>query len=186
MAKLALQVSDSHFIEFKTKAEPKAYQEFVNAFLEFLAERMKKRVKEVIRKQLYGWSPLSKTWKAFKKQYGLSPKMWLASGDLSGHFITWHSRIYDSWFVGVHPRRLHRKYKQGGVSTIRTKTPLTTIVRALEFGTSKIPSRPLFTKVFAEFQKNLNSHYIDFINTKGKPFLRRVPEAKLPIPELNR
>ncbi len=148
--RLALQIdtNNSIFETLKTKKLEKEYAAF-------LAEHIVSRLRTVVRRQLYNWSPLSKTWKAYKKEMGLSTKIWIASGQLIQSVKFWYSARDKAWIVGVHPRLLHKKYKKGGIySTVKTKVKIIYIIRKLEYGNLRTPPRPLFTKVFDEFRYN--------------------------------
>lgn len=162
--KLAVQVRPELFIEYKTKYKPVMFQKFIAGFLAYLANQMVLRIKEVVDKQQYKWRPLSPRWLDFKKEMGLSPKTWIASGELENSIKAWHSDLMDSYLVGVNSRKLHHKYKKGGIfTTIRTKTLLITIIRRLEYGNKKMPPRPLFGPVIQEFQRDLNKHYKNYL-----------------------
>lgn len=164
--RLAVQVDPTEFIEIDTFRTPKLYQEFVKGFMVYLADKMVKRVHQVIRRQIYNWHPLSRTWRLFKKEWGLDPRIWRASGWIEESIHFWHSRQMNSWLVGVHPRKQHREYKRGGVKTSKPSGVLITrIIRKLEFGTQRTPARPLFVPVMAEFKRDLNLHYADYLKT---------------------
>lgn len=146
--RLAVQVNPKDFIQI-TKL-PEGY---VKDYARFLAIKMVKRLKVVVKRKLYNWSPLSKTWKLYKKQMGLSPKTWYASGELLGSIRFWYSQKDNSYYVGVNPRKLHKEYKFGGTyKTKRTKTKIIDIIRRLEYGSLNTPARPLFTEVIKEFK----------------------------------
>ena len=135
-------------------------------FLRYLVERIVERLNKVIRNQLYAnrYEGLSKSWASFKKRMGLDPGYWIASGQLKDSIQWWYSSKYKRFLVGVHPRLKHRKYMEGGVyKTVKT-VKMVDIIRWLEKGTRRgIPARPLFSKVFEEFQKDLDKHYINYL-----------------------
>lgn len=166
--KLAVQIDPTDFIEINTFRTPKLYQEFIEGFLKFLAQKMVDRVHEVIRNQSYNWHPLSRTWVAFKKSWGLDPRIWRASGWIEDSIHYWYSRKNNCWMVGVNPRKQHRRYKRGGIAiSKRSGVLIIDIIRKLEFGTQKTPARPLFTRVIAEVKKDVNSYYKEYLISKA-------------------
>lgn len=151
--KLTVQVDKDVFIEYKTKGTPEDFQNFMKGYLEWLTQKVIDRIDEVLRRQLYNWEPLSKSYKDWKKKMGLDPRIWLASHQTTKAITYWWVPLAQSWYIGVNPRMLHRKYKKGGIDQgKKTKARLYDIIKWVELGTTKMPPRPLFTKVLKEFK----------------------------------
>jgi len=171
MAKLRIQVDKSLFVEYKTKMAPEDFQVFIRGFLEWQADLVTKRINEVVKRQLYTWSPLSPSWVQFKKRMGLSPRIWYASGQVLESIHYWYVPLGDQFFIGVHPTKRHRAYKKGGgIDQSKKGARIIDIISWMETGTRKMPARPLFSKVLGEFssksrQTALYAQYIK--NMKG-------------------
>lgn len=166
MAKLRIQVDKALFVQYQTNNTPEDFQNFIRGFLEWQVSKVKDRVKEVVDRQLYSWSPLSTAYTQFKKRMGLSPKIWYASGQLLEAVHYWYVPLGDQWFIGVHPTLRHRAYKKGGgLDWSKKGARLVDIIKWLEFGTTKMPARPLFTKVLGEFKskKRQTELYAEYI-----------------------
>jgi hypothetical protein len=150
-------------ISYTTKGAPIDFHEFMMGFLKFQADLVVKRINEVVRRQLYNWSPLSKSWIEFKKKHKLDPRTWYASGMVLKSIHYWHTPVADDYFVGVHPTKRHPGYGKGKGRGAR----IYDIIRWLEAGTPKMSARPLFTKVFQEFatQKMQTKLYQDYIRS---------------------
>jgi len=151
--KLTVQVDKKVFIEYGTKGTPEDFEEFMKGYLEWLTQKVVDRLEEVMRRQLYNWHPLSKSYLEWKKKMKLDPRIWLASHQTREAITYWWVPLASAWMIGFHPRTLHRKYKRGGIDLgKKTKARLLDIVRWLEHGTTKMPPRPLFGPVLNEFK----------------------------------
>lgn len=166
MAKLRIQVDKALFVEYKTKMAPEDFQNFIRGFLKWQAGLVTERINEVVKRQLYTWSPLSPSWVQFKKRMGLSPKIWYASGQVLDSIHYWYVPLGDQFFIGVHPTKRHRAYKRGGgIDQSKKGAKIISIISWMEKGTTKMPPRPLFSKVLSEFsskkkQQDLYAEYI--------------------------
>lgn len=151
--KVTLQVDKTVFVDYPTKGTPEDFQVFMRGYLEWVTKKVIDRVEDVMDRQLYNWAPLSKSYKSWKEKMGLDPRIWLASHQTKKAITYWYVPLADAWFIGVHPRTLHRKYKKGGIDQgKKTKARLIDIIRWIEQGTTKMPPRPLFTPVLQEFR----------------------------------
>lgn len=167
--RITLQLDASEFAEIERTWLMGTSEKYMHEFLGLVCEDIKERIKFVVANQLYSWSPLSATWLSQKKELGLSPKIWYASGELVNAITYWFHKPTNSYIIGVHPRKLHHQYTKGGVyKTKRTKVLLMDIIRKLEYGTSTIPPRPLLTKVLDEFRPTLRLSYTKFIVDKAR------------------
>jgi hypothetical protein len=166
MAKLRIQVDKTLFVEYKTKMAPEDFQNFIRGFLKWQVEQVTDRIKEVVDRQVYSWSPLSPSWVQFKSRMGLSPKTWYASGQVMDAVHYWYVPLGDQWFIGVHPTKRHRAYmKGGGINQKKKGARIIDIIKWMEHGTTRMPPRPLFSKVLGEFrskskQTKLYAEYI--------------------------
>lgn len=168
--KLTVQVDKSICIEYGTRGTPEDFQNFMKGYLEWLTQKVIDRIDEVMRRQLYNWAPLSKSYVEWKKKMKLDPRIWLASHQTKNAITYWWVPLADSWYIGVHPRTLHRKYKRGGIdSGKKTKARLLDIVRWMELGTTKMKPRPLFVPVLKEFKsKSVQLRFYQLYITKMK------------------
>ena len=158
MSRLAIRIDPKAYLEYPTEGAPKDFKDFIEGFLQWQSDLVIERIQEVVRQKLYNWEPLSPGWQNFKEKMGLDPRHWLASGQLLESVQVFY--FMNGWYIGVHPRKKHRGYKGN-----RKGARLIDILRWLEAGTTKMPPRPLFTKVFSEFrpkkvQQELYSKYL--------------------------
>lgn len=162
--RLSMQVDSSLYIEKKTFYTPRKYQEFVKGYLEFLGKLVVKLLRRSINRQRYRWQPLSPAYRDWKKAMKLDLRIWIASGEVRNSIKCWHSRLYNSFIVGVNPRKLHHVYKEGGIyKSKKTKVLLIDIIRFMEFGTRNMPPRPLFAPVFREIEKNQGKYFQQYL-----------------------
>lgn len=167
--RLRLQIKKEQFISYQTQGTPQDFKDFMEEFLKWQADKVVNRIDEVIRMRLYNWHPLSESYKAWKEKMGLDPRIWIQTGQTKDSIHTWYNNMSDSYFIGVHPTKRHRAAKKGGGFDPKDKgARLLDIVRWLEFGTSRMKPRPLFTKVFREFEGvgRQQKLYSEFINYK--------------------
>jgi hypothetical protein len=163
--RLQVDVKREFVIDYPTKNAPDDFKKFMDSFLKWQCGLIIERTKEVVRKKLYNWHPLSPSYVKFKEKMGLDPRTWLASGQVEKAIHYWYSPLADSYFIGVHPTLRHRNYIKGGYDQKKKGTRIIDIIRYLEFGTTKMKPRPLFTKVLAEFKskKRQTELYAQFI-----------------------
>lgn len=169
--RLRIQVDKTVFIDYPTKSAPEDFQNFISGFLEWQCTKIIERTKEVVRKRLYSWHPLSPSYVAFKDRMGLDPRIWLASGQIEQSIKYWYVPLADAWFIGVHPTLRHRGYKKGGGLDWEKKgARLIDIIKWLEFGTTKMKARPLYTKVLEEFKskKKQTALYAEYIKEQKR------------------
>lgn len=163
--KLYLQISPQNYISIDLPLyTPKFIQAFNEGFLKYLSEIIVEEIKTTIRHQLLNWHPLSKTYKAWKARMDLDPRIWIASGELEDSIKIWHSQIHNAWIIGVNPYKKHHVYTKGGIyKSKKNDVLLIDIIRSLEFGTQKIPARPLFTVVFNRIKRLEVVYYKQFV-----------------------
>lgn len=121
----------------------------IKAFESFMAEEyvalVKKRVKE--QKFAYKWSPLSESYLQIKKQNHWSLKTWEATGQLMKEL-----KVKSNNVVGFDKRKRHKVSGQ----------PLLEIARQNEYGSFKVPARPLFRLVYWYMSKHIAEYYKKF------------------------
>lgn len=116
-------------------------------FVNFLFFEIKRRlIAAVINQQLSrAWAPLSKAYKAHKVKYGLNPGMWVSTEKLINSLCLDISVGVEFVFARIlcHPGQLHN-----GV-------PMWMIAKYLEYGTRKIPPRPLFRPIAESIHRDM-------------------------------
>ena len=163
--RLAFKVDDSVAIEHQTKGMPKPMQDFMKGYLDWLAKQTVSVLQDVIRRQVYTWKPLSKNYLEFKKNFGLDTRIWYASGQMLESIKYWYVKGDNSYYIGVHPRKKYRKYKKGGgyYKTITRDVYMIDVIRFMEYGTRKMPARPLFEPTFDKMEKEQQSYYQTYL-----------------------
>lgn len=139
-----------------TKIAKKEHQKLLGQFAHYMAKVMAEEVRKAIITQKYAgtWAPLSVEYLDFKKKHGLSLKIWEATEFLRKNITAYRSN--DKYVVGV-----NKRIKYPG-----TKVPAWKVMFWMEFGTSKMPARPLFRPVATALRKNVRYHWIQFLKTK--------------------
>jgi hypothetical protein len=107
-------------------------------------------VKDVIERQRYHWKPLSEMYRDMKIAKGLDERILIATG-LYKRSIKWWKTTGGEVRFGV-PRGIRT---QEGV-------PLWLISKWLEFGTRKMPARPLWRPVLSSFGRRFRETQIQF------------------------
>lgn len=126
-------------------------------FSKYMAKEISKLVVEAIDSQKYkkSWAPLNPGYVAWKRKKGLSTNIWESTGYLKlniGYNI--HTKYIE---LGVNPSA---KYK-GGNSVLQ-------VARWLEYGTKKMPERPLFRPIIIYVRKNIKYFYQKFLKERSK------------------
>lgn len=126
-------------------------------FAEYIAEKYKEQLQKAINNQRFRakWPPLSVEWLHYKQTHGLSLKCWEATGLLKRSIKVFPTLW--GWAVGPDP---HMRYKRSGV-------PVLAVARALEYGTRRIPPRPLFRPTAEYIRKHIKDYWTVFLRQKG-------------------
>lgn len=114
------------------------------AFEEELAKDFIKQVKLAIETQKFNFTPLSPKYLAYKRKRGLSLNIWEATSQLKNsldYFIEG-----DTITIGWDKNLVHKG------SSLKVYQ----VAILLEYGTMKIPPRPLFRNVLKEYQNSSN------------------------------
>lgn len=115
---------------------------YISMFERYIADTFVEIVQDRIDTQKFSskWKPLSSSWLEFKKRNGLSEKTWEATGSLKNNL-----KVKKNNVIGFDNRKRYRESH---------KTYLQ-VARELEYGTDKIPPRPLFRLVYSYMRKNI-------------------------------
>lgn len=127
-------------------------EEYVEDFAKYLVKVIKSELKKAIDNQRYSykWAPLSVPYVRYKKTHNLSLKTWEATGLLHDSIIYRKRNGY--YIVGIDP---NKRYKNGA--------KVIDIAKCLEYGTSKMPPRPLFRPIFTYIRKNIRRYWKKFL-----------------------
>ena len=132
------------------------------AFELYIAYEFVEEVKNAITTQKYKgkWKPLSPQYLAYKRKKGLSPIIWEATKELKTTLKVMNKK--DHIVIGWDKRLLHKSSKKGLFGYKKSKVPIYKIAIALEYGTLKIPPRPLFRLVYMSMSKNIRRYWEKF------------------------
>lgn len=122
-------------------------------FARFIAQEYRRRLKKaVITQELAaGWKPLNAAYKQHKIETGLNPGMWIATSRLINSIVVVKTGM--RFEVGIDKRK---KTTPGGEY-------LYDVALALEYGSGKIPPRPLFRPVYLSMIKDMNMLAMRFV-----------------------
>lgn len=122
----------------------------IKDFEEYIAQRYVDLVKERVETQKYSakWAPLSRRYLQEKREKGWSLKTWEATGQLMRELKVKSKRV-----IGFDNRKVH---KESGER-------LLSIARKNEYGSFKVPSRPLFRLVYWYMSKNIRYFYESYV-----------------------
>jgi hypothetical protein len=140
-------------IKQQVKQKKKAFTKFLSVFEKEvslqafncnkeIAKAIAEDAKEAIDQQTYNWAPLSKRYLEYKIQRGFDPRIYIKTRELYNS-ISWgvtHGKIW----TGIPSRKIHPW-------TGKRRIPISQIARWLEFGTSKMPPRPIWRPLLAKY-----------------------------------
>lgn len=137
---------------------PVDYSSLLTAFSRKIADLYVEELVEAINSQRYKsrWEPLTESYLQYKKDNGLSTNIWEASSLLKDS-ITFY-RSGNSYVIGV-----NRNLKYPG-----TNVPVMKVIRWMEFGTSRMPARPLFTPIKRKLERNMRNLWEEFLRERGE------------------
>lgn len=121
-------------------------------FASYLAEIIRKEFSDAIDDQRFKryWPPLNLAYLKYKRIHHLSMKTWKATGLLQKSIVA--KRRAFSYYVGIDP---NKRYNNGA--------KVIDIARCLEYGTSRMPARPLFRPIFEDIRKHVKDYWNDFL-----------------------
>lgn len=125
-------------------------------FSRFMAKEIARLLVQAIDDQRYKsrWKPLTPGYKDWKKSKGWSTKIWEATGTLK--FSIDYDNVSDLILVGIDP---YIKYDDG--------TSVLQVARWMEYGTYKMPERPLFRPILQYVRGNVKYFYNKFLKEGG-------------------
>ena len=124
-------------------------------FAKYMAKVLRNEFKKAIDKQRYRrkWPPLSITYLRYKEKHHLSLKMWKATGLLQKSIVYRKRNGY--YLVGIDP---YKRYRNG--------PKVLEIAKCLEYGTTRMPARPLFRPIFEYTRKHIRTYWNKFLKSK--------------------
>lgn len=133
------------------------YRPLLTAFSRKIADLYVEELVSAINTQRYKsiWEPLTPGYLEYKRQNGLSTNIWEATS-LVKESITYY-RSGNSYVVGVN-RNL--RYPNSNVLVYK-------VIRWMEFGTSRMPARPLFLPVKRKLERNMRKYWTEFLVERG-------------------
>lgn len=138
-------------------SEREGLEKVLPKFSHFMAFVMKRELKRAIKNQRYirNWPPLSVSYYEYKQRKNLSLNIWEATGFLADSISYWRSG--DRWVVGI-PRRVN--YPGSALRVYK-------VAQWMEYGTDKMPARPLFRPLQIYLRKNIRPFWEAFLKEEG-------------------
>lgn len=126
------------------------------AFERYIAYLFVDEVRLAINTQRYKskWKPLSPQYLQYKIRRGLSPHMWESTTQLKNS-VQVMGEGSSTITIGWDKRTLHKT----------SKIPLYKLARYMEYGTRRIPPRPLFRYLLEYISKNISRYWKKFVKT---------------------
>lgn len=130
--------------------------DLADEFAKYLARAMKHELIRAIRNQRYdkSWAPLTFNYRRYKIDHKLSLNVWEATGLLKKSIVARKRNGY--YEIGVHPTR---RYNNGA--------RVIDVAKWMEYGTTKMPPRPLFRPIIQYIRKNIGRYFKKFCSMKG-------------------
>lgn len=151
---IKIQVLDNKILDTSRVIDSRATRRQVYEFELYLCDIFIKEVKRCIDTQSIKWEPLSRPYLLSKVRRGLSTNIWEATSQLKN---TLSVRKSTGMVLTIGWKR--SEHHKG------SKTPIYKIARDLEYGTMKIPPRPLFRVVFSKIERNLSRYYEEYLDS---------------------
>ena len=138
-------------------ADDVGMEKMLPRFAHFMAFVMKRELKRAIKNQRYirNWPPLSADYYEYKKRKRLSLNMWEATGLMIDSISYWRSD--NKWVIGI-----PRKVVYPGTSVRVYKVAIW-----MEYGTTRMPARPLFRPLHLYLRKNIRPFWEAFLEEEG-------------------
>lgn len=133
------------------------YRSLLTAFSKKIADLYVEELVRAINTQRYKsrWEPLTPEYLEYKRSHGLSTNIWEATSLLKDSITVYRSG--NSFVVGV-----NRTLRYPGSKVLVYK-----VVRWMEYGTSRMPARPLFMPVKRRLEKNMRKYWEEFLIERG-------------------
>lgn len=155
---IRIQPTDSKWRPGIRMAKGKQEQErLLGQFAHYIANIYRDELIKAINSQRYRgrWVPLSPEYAEWKRRTGLSPNIWESTSLLKDSISVYRSN--NEWVVGVNP---YLRYPN-------SKTYVHKVIRYMEFGTSKMPARPLFRPVKKLIEGRMRKYWNEFLESHG-------------------
>lgn len=132
-------------------------RKLLTAFSYYVAEIYVQELVDAVNSQRYKgkWEPLTEDYLEYKRRNHLSTNIWEATSLLKESITVYRSN--NSYVVGV-DRNL--KYPHSNVKVYK-------VIRWMEFGTSRMPARPLFAPVKRKLERNMRKIWETFLEERG-------------------
>lgn len=131
-------------------------EEDILRFHRYIADEYVMAVKLAIDTQRFRskWADLTPSYLEYKRRNRLSTKIWEATGELKNNI-----RSRKSSGMNVIEISFPKNMKHTG-----SKSTLLEIAKWVEFGTIKMPPRPLFRQIYIYMSKNIRLYIVRFLN----------------------
>lgn len=132
-------------------------QMYLPEFAKYMAVVMADELVRAVNSQRFRakWEPLSIGYLKYKKKHHLSTKIWEATEVLKDNIKAYRYR--DRWVVGI-PKYI--KYPGTNLRVYK-------VAQFIEFGTTRMPPRPLFRPIVDYLSKNIRRYWLRFLREKG-------------------
>lgn len=168
---IKISITNAEFSPAKRVAKAQGKSELQPEFCEYVAHRLYNDILDYIDNQHYAksgkWAPLSISYLKYKRKHHLSDKIWVATGHLKNSIYVRKSGGH-TYTVGISPTK---KYPGTTVKVID-------VAKWMEYGTRRMPPRPLFRPITTMYRNNVSRYWDDFnkycINKNGKVIKSRL------------
>lgn len=130
----------------------------ISQFQRYIAEEYVRLFKLSIDVQRYRskWKDLTPGYLEYKKKHGLSPNIWEATGQLKSSIRVSRMGRFN-YSIGFDKRRVHKG----------SHAKLTDIAKWMEYGTLRMPPRPLFRVIYIYMSSNIGYFYEKYLREEG-------------------
>lgn len=168
---IVVNVTDTRFIPGKVIATKSNKSDLQPAFAEYVAYRLRNDIIAYIKDQRYArkgkWVPLKFEYVEYKKRKNLSTNTWEATSQLVNSIKV--TKKGDKFHVGISPSKT---YKGSSLKVIQ-------VARWMEYGTTKMPARPLFRPIIRLYRRHIRKYWEDFNSECINPRTGKVIKSKL-------
>lgn len=132
-------------------------ERLLGQFAHLIADIYRDELVNAINSQRYKgqWEPLDKDYLEWKRRQGLDTRIWIATGMLRDSISVYRSN--GAWVVGINQRMRYPG----------SKVHMYKVLRWMEYGTSRMPARPLFRPVKRLIQGRMRKYWNQFLASKG-------------------
>lgn len=142
------------------RKKKRTYTKFVSVFKEEvelhafkcdkeIAKAYANEAKEIIDQQRYNWTPLSQKYLEDKIEKGYDERIYIRSGEFLNS-ISWGVTHKKVW-TGIPSRIMHTGKFERSDEPDRKPFPMRVLARWLEYGTGKIPPRPIWRPLMSKY-----------------------------------